>query len=376
MPLQEPMSRRTLLKGMAAGGAGVLASSLIGSFMEAGAAPSRHARIHDRQSGAGSKTLVVRDSGGAYEAANRKHLYDPFTRETGIDIQTVNLDFDAMLAQLKTGSPQFTTADTSMVDYLIFHKTYNLMEELDYDKLPNIKHGGIAKNLVLPYAVGKNYWASTMAYRSDVFKKDPPKNWEDFWNTKKWPGKRSLQSATATYPELEFYLLADGVTMHHLYPLDVERAFKSADRIRTDILKWWTTGSLPPLLLSRKEVVMSSIWNGRALTPIKQGVPIALQWWGARRQSNGFGIFKGARNVEGAYKFLNFAYRPEVQAALAVAIPYSPVVPKANKLIPKHVLGLLPTAPKYFDVGFDLDNTWWLKHGTAMTKRWTTWAAA
>lgn len=374
MQINEPLSRRALLKGMAVGGAGVLAGSLIGSVTQAGAASSRPARLRHSESGTASKSLVVRDSGGAYEAANRKHLYEPFTRETGIEIQTVNLDFDAMLAQLKTGHPDFTVADTSMLDYMIFHDSYDLMEELDFDKLPNVKHGNIAKDLVLPYAVAKNYWASTMAYRSDIFKKNPPKNWEDFWNTKKWPGKRSLQSATATFPELEFYLLADGVTMHHLYPLDVERAFKSADRIRPDVLKWWTTGSLPPLLLSRKEVVMSSIWNGRALTPIKQGVPIALQWNGARRQSNGFGIFKGARNLEGAYKFVNFAYRPEVQAALAIAIPYSPVVPKANKLIPRHVLDLLPTNPKYFDLGFDMDNSWWLKNGTAITKRWTTWA--
>ncbi|ODV43375.1 hypothetical protein AWV79_17990 [Cupriavidus sp. UYMMa02A] len=43
--------------------------------------------------------------------------------------------------------------------------------------------------------------------------------------------------------ELEFALLADGVPKDKLYPIDVQRALKSLDRIKKNVVKWWDTGA-------------------------------------------------------------------------------------------------------------------------------------
>ena len=60
-----------------------------------------------------------------------------------------------------------------------------------------------------------------------------PLSWADFWNVKDFPGKRALPDY-ASYA-LPLALLADGVKPENLYPLDVDRAFASLQKIKGSI---------------------------------------------------------------------------------------------------------------------------------------------
>jgi putative spermidine/putrescine transport system substrate-binding protein len=327
-----------------------------------------------RTSSGGKKRLVVSNSGGAYNDALTKAIYEPFTKETGITVTTVNYQSAQVIAQVKQGRPQVDLMDNGL---LIFQKMARLecLEPVDYDRLKNVKGAGIAEVQLAEHAVGKNVWASVMAYRTDSLKR-APKNWADFWNTHSFSGARSLQSAEVDLPELEFALLADGVPLDKLYPLDVDRAFKAMSRIRGDVKKFWNTGALPAVLLGRKEVVATSLWGGRADELIRQGMPVAYQWNGARRMTNGWGIPKGADNTDAAYKLIDFSLRPEVQAAFSKLYSGSPVVPAATKLLSEDDLVNQPTSPKNLKTGFDADVAWWDKNRDAVTKRWQEWADA
>ena len=66
-------------------------------------------------------------------------------------------------------------------------------------------------------------------------------------------------------------LLADGVPMDKLYPLDVDRAFRKLEQIKPDIATWWTSGGQSAQLISDGEVDMIQAWNGR-ITAV-QGSP-------------------------------------------------------------------------------------------------------
>ena len=327
-------------------------------------------------SGGGGKTLVVRNSGGAYGDANQQALYDPFTKETGIQVKVVNLEYAQMLAQIKAGGPQFDVIDDSMSDFLQFEKN-DALHAIEQDKLTNLAKAKVASNLVTEYAIGKNYWGSVLAYRTDVFSKaKAPQSWADVWNTTAFPGSRSLQGSDADLPELEFALLADGVAMDKLYPLDVDRAFTSFDKIKSSVKKWWDTGALPGVLLGRKEVVMSSVWHGRLDSLIKAGSPLAYQFHGARRQSNGWGIPKGSSNVDAAHKLIDFSLRADVQANFARIYPMGPVVPAAADKLPSSIRNNLLSSPENLPAGFDLDVKWWLSNQDAVLKRWQEWSNA
>ena len=325
--------------------------------------------------GKSSKTLVVRNSGGSYGDANQQAIYDPFTKETGIQVKVVNIEYAQMLAQIKQGRPQFDVIDDSMADFVLFDQQ-GATQDLDYDRLKNFKSAGIAKNLVTSNAVGKNYWASVMAYRTDAFDGKKPSSWADFWDTKTFSGNRALQALDADLPELEFALLADGVALDKLYPLDVDRAFKALSEIKSHVRKFWDTGALPGVLLGRKEVDASSVWHGRLDALIKGGAPLAYQWNGARRQSNALGIPKGAANLDAAYQLVDFALRPEVQAAYAEIYPMAPSVPAAYKKLSSTTAANLGSSPAHLESGFDLNVEWWIKNQDAVSKRWQEWTHA
>ncbi|MEU0069995.1 ABC transporter substrate-binding protein [Streptomyces sp. NPDC006332] len=364
------IDRRLFLRGIGGATAGIAAATTLSAC---GTGTSRS--VAGGGGGKSSKTLVVRDSGGTYGDANQKAVYDAFTKETGIRIEVVNIQYAQMLAQIQQGRPQFDVIDDSMSDFLRFKKA-DATEELDYDRLKNATNAGIAKTLVTPNAIGKNYWASVMAFRTDAWGGKKPSSWADFWDTKAFPGSRSLQGLDADRPELEFALLADGVPLDKLYPLDVDRAFKSLDTIKGSVKKFWDTGALPGVLLGRKEVVASSVWHGRLDALIKQGSPLAYQWNGARRQSNAYGIPKGTANLDAAYQFIDFALRPDVQAAYAELYPMAPSVPAAYKKLSPSVAANLGSSPEHLRTGFDLDVAWWAENDDMVAKRWQEWAHA
>jgi spermidine/putrescine-binding protein len=363
------IDRRGFLRGIGAAAVGIAAA---GPLTACGTGTSR------TSSGAGgktSKTLVVRNSGGAYGDANQQALYTPFTKETGIQVEVVNVLYAEMLAQIQQGRPQFDVIDDSMADFVRFH-TADAVQQLDYDRLPHANNAGIAANLITPYAIGKNYWASAMAYRTDALHGKKPSSWADFWNTGAFPGHRSLQNSTVDLPELEFALLADGVPLDKLYPIDVDRAFKSLDRIKRSVVTFWGTGAQPGILLGQDEAVMSTVWNGRLDSLIKQGQPLAYQWNGARRQSNGLAIAQGAANLDAAYQLVDFSLRPDVQAHFATLYPMAPVVPASYKQLSSASAANLASSPEHLNTGFDLDVTWWIKNEDAVRTRWQEWASA
>ncbi|MEU0195289.1 extracellular solute-binding protein [Streptomyces afghaniensis] len=228
----------------------------------------------------GGKSVVVRDSGGPFGEALQKAVYTPFTQETGISVQVVNLQGTQMLAQIKQGRPQFDLINNSMKE-LVKYANQDGLEKLDLDRIKSLKSAKIPDNQITEHAVAHSFYGQCMAYRTDAFGGRKPESWADFWDTKAFKGSRSMCNPDADLPELEFALLADGVPMDKLYPLDVDRAFKVLTRLRSDIKKFWDSGPLPGVLLSRQEVTMSTIWHGRLADLTKQNAPVAAKLNGA-----------------------------------------------------------------------------------------------
>ncbi|MFF7261038.1 ABC transporter substrate-binding protein [Streptomyces sp. NPDC008159] len=365
--MSDPMiGRRALLRG--AGGLAALAA--LPSLSACGTGTSR---VSSGGGKGGGKTVVVRDSGGSYGAALQKAIYTPFTQETGIQVKVLNLDDAPLLAQIKQGRPQCDLINNSMMSHLKY-LGQNALEMLDHDRIKSVKSAKIPEAQVTDHAIGSSFYGQCIAYRTDAFGGRKPESWADFFDTKSFKGGRAMCSPDGDLPELEFALLADGVPADKLYPLDVDRAFKVLTRLRGDIKKFWDSGPLPGVLLSRQEVTMSTVWDGRIADLEKQGVPVTRQLNGMRRQFQGYAIAKGAANVDNAYLLMDFSLRAESQANLAKAFPSNPSSPVAYGKLTEDERNALAGAPKYYDKGFDTDVDWWLKNESAVTKRWLEWA--
>ena len=215
-----------------------------------------------------------------------------------------------------------------------------------------------------------------MAYNGDKLK-DGPKTWADFWDTKKFPGKRGMRKG-ARY-NLEFALMADGVKPADVYkvlatPAGADRAFKKLGELKPNI-QWWEAGAQPPQFLVAGDVAMSTVYNGRIDAANREGKNLKINWTGGIYDLDYWVIPKGAPNKDASLKFIAFASTPDAQAEYARNIAYGPTNNKALAKLDAKVLGNLPTSPANSGDALQFDLKFWADQGEDLEKRFASWAA-
>jgi putative spermidine/putrescine transport system substrate-binding protein len=325
-----------------------------------------------RRAGAAGK-LVVRTIGGAYEEAVVKTIFDPFTRATGIEIVKVPATLGKLLAMFESGNIELDVVDAGELGMIALSQK-GALEKIDYKAWKLTNPEDIDAPVRKDDMVCDLYFSSVLGYNSQTFPTGKhPRSWAEFWDLKKFPGPRMLADIASGAVDLEFALIADGVPKDKLYPIDVERAFKSLDRVRPAIRKFWDTGALSAQMLADKEVVAGSIWNGRLQAVADKGAPLAIEWNEAMLQVQYWGIMKGAKNLADAQRFIDFACQPKIQADFAMAIPYGPPNRAAFKFIPAAVAARLPSSPEYKAKAFLQDGKWWADNRPKVAERWSQW---
>ena len=349
------ISRRTFLAGTA--GVAVAATGPFVWIPRAGAAGK----------------VVIRTIGGSYEEANVKAIFEPFTKATGIEVVKVPATLGKLLAMFESGNIELDVVDAGELGVLSFSqkgalekinfKSWKLTNPEDFDA--TIRRDDMVANI---------YFSSVLGYNSQTFPTGKqPQSWAEFWDLKKFPGPRMLADFASGAVDLEFALLADGVPRDKIYPINVDRAFKALDRVRPAIRKFWDTGALSAQMLADKEVVLGSIWNGRLQAVADKGAPLAIEWNEAMLQTQFWAIFKGAKNLENAQRFIEFACQPEIQASHAKHIPYGPTNRQAFKNIAADVAARLPSSPEHKAKAFLQNGKWWADNRAMVSERWSQW---
>ena len=269
-------------------------------------------------------TITFASYGGAYQAAQRKALLDPIEKQMNITIKEDTLTGIAdVRAQVGANAVKWDVADLGGAS-CARGEAEGLFEPLDYSV---IKTDGIDKSEVHPHWVGVIYYSTVIAWNTQKYGQDGPKSWADFWDTKKFPGTRSLsRGASETF---EVALMADGVDPAKLYPLDVDRALKSLAKIKPNIVAWWASGAQSAQLLKDGEADMVAIWNGRAGAVIKDGAKAAITYNQGIFNTDCLVIPKGAKNVALAQKAIALMVSPDLQANIPKYIDYGPTNSKA-----------------------------------------------
>ena len=222
--------------------------------------------------------------------------------------------------QAASGKPTWDVVDTP-TGYCLRGGEQGLIEKLDFSKLPNAAAMPAAYRS--DYSVAYEFYSSVLAYSTKTFAAGAaPSSWADFWDVKKFPGRRALRNHPIA--TLEAALMADGVAPDKLYPLDVERAFRKLEEIKPHITVWWTSGAQSAQLLNDGEVDMEMAWNGRVSAVANEGAKVAFTYNQGILQSTSLCILKGAPNLATAVRFLNEAVDPVLQANLPLHIDYGP----------------------------------------------------
>lgn len=316
--------------------------------------------------------VIVRNPGGAYDDAMRKFVYDPFTKATGIRVTTVVATAAKLLAMFRANNVELDLIDAgdSVLEQL---RRQGALAEIDYASWKLVKPEDIDTAVRLPTRVGNLLYCSVLGYSKEAFPNGHPKSWAEFWDAQKFPGPRTLADMATGSPNVEFALLADGVPMDKLYPIDMDRAFKSLSKIRPAIRKFWDTGALSAQMLSDKEVVLGSFWNGRVQVLIDKGAPLGIEWNQNMIEVQAVGIFKDAKNRGNAQRLAEYMLQPEIQAEYCKMLTYGPTNAKTVPLIAPDQLARMPGSPASKAVGFYKDIAWWEDNRDRVNRVWSRW---
>jgi putative spermidine/putrescine transport system substrate-binding protein len=244
----------------------------------------------------------------------------------------------------------------------------NLWEKLDYSA---IKTDGIDPALVQPTWVGGlTYYSTVLAWNTQKYGDNAPKTWADFWDVKKFPGKRAMYNNP--YTMIEIALMADGVAPDKLYPPDLDRAFKKLRELKPNVVTWWTSGAQSAQLLKDGEADMSPMWNGRVSTIVKVGAKVDFTYNQGLLGVDCMVVPRGAKNKELAMRVLNRLLAPDIQANIPRLIDYGPVNAKAfaTGKIPQQDAAKINSSPENARLQVTLDDVWWGTNRARVQERW------
>ncbi len=177
--------------------------------------------------------IVVNHSGGSMGAAMRKAFFNGYEKKYGIRVvETSPADFGKLRAMVDSGNVEWDVTEIGGQDAIRAVKL-GLVEKID-DKI--VDRSKYPEKVRTPYVFASSVYTTIIGYRTDVFKGGTqPKSWADWWDVKKFPGARSMRNHPTD--NLEFALIADGVPMDKIYPIDFDRAFKKLDQIKPHVTR-------------------------------------------------------------------------------------------------------------------------------------------
>jgi putative spermidine/putrescine transport system substrate-binding protein len=337
-----------------------------------------------------AKDLVVVSWGGAYTASQQNAYHAPYMKNNpGIKIindDSAGTAVAKLRAMNEAGNVTWDLVDVVAADAMRLCDE-GLAEVINHDKdLAAAPDGTSASKdfgglIVSECFIPQIVYSTTFGYRTDKVSR-PMSSICDIFDTKTFPGKRSLQKSPLG--NMEWALICDGVAPDKIF--DVLGTSKGADRalaklttIKSDVV-WWTAGAQTPQLLADGEVVVGSTYNGRLFKMIavdKQ--PVAMLWDWQIFDLDGWIVPKGTKNKAEVMKYLRFATDTQRLADQSKWISYGPARASSAPFVGKHAtLGIdmaphMPTDPNNSKTTLLTNYEFWADNKDDLDAKFNAW---
>jgi putative spermidine/putrescine transport system substrate-binding protein len=310
-----------------------------------------------------AEELTVVSFGGSYQDAESKALFQPAAKALGITVKEETYTGIADL-RLKVKAGAVTWDIVASGSGSAAHAgAEGILEKLDYTV---IDVSNFVPGTYQDYCVGGDVFSTVLAWNTKTYGEKGPQSWADFWDVKKFPGKRAYRGAAPG--ALEPALMADGVPPEKVYevlsaPGGIERAINKIKELKPSIAVWWSSGAQHAQLMKDGEVDMVTGWNGRFDVAAKDGGKVAYTFNQALLDYDCYAIAKGAPHKDLAMKFLAEISKPQYQAEFTKYITYGPTNKKAYDLgtIDAAYAKTLPSYPANAAKQLVIDLDWYIK---------------
>lgn len=313
------------------------------------------------------RTLTVATAGvGEYLDALTIAFFDAFAEDTGAVVRHDPFGRDGtagLQAQIESGEILWDVMLVPMNEVLTLSEQGTLAA-IDYNVVDN---AALYPELTLQHGVGAQMYSTTMVY--SVSLDEGPESWADFWDLGQFDGTRALRRSPVG--TLEFALLADGVAVDDLYPLDTARAFASLERIRAGTL-FYEDSKQPVELVRTGQVGLASAWTVRTILPDVASL-VQPAWNQGMISADAWVIPRQSQNIDVAMSFINFATRAVPAANFSRLQPFGPVNKDALGLLRPDVARNTPNYPENFEAQFFENWSYWRNHRESLIAQFEDW---
>ena len=327
--------------------------------------------------------------GGAYTASQQKAYKDTYKDPDSINFINYNGGLGEVRTQVESGNVTWDIVDVLPHEGRVGCDE-GLFEELDRSVFEPAPDGTPMDDDIMievpnDCVVPQIFWSYVVFYEEGTFKGEQPSTIADFFNVKKFPGKRGIH----TWPNalIEMALLADGVAVKDVYKVmstdeGIDRAFEMLDNIK-DHAVFWSAGSKPLELVKSGETSMAIAYNGRVGAAIlSEGEKFVPVWDGQVLEEEWLVLMKGAPNRDEAIDFLVHASTTASQAEQAKYINYGPMRASAFDILKnnepwfhngKNIMEHMPNRPEVMARTVVANPEWWADYGDSIGERYTAW---
>ena len=345
--------------------------------------------------------VTVVSWGGAYTESQKLGYGDPTAAKLGIPVDWVDYGggLSEIKAQKEAGAITWDIIDVYAKDTIIGCDE-GIFVEFDFDKDFSPAPDGTPASqdfftsMPSKCAVGNILYSWNYAYNDDKIGDKKPKTIKDFFNTRKFPGKRAIYKSAMS--NLEIALVADGVKAsgaqaggdllyRKLEGPGIDRAIAKIKKLCTDPnggCVFWNAGAQPPELLANGEVVMATGWNGRFFNAQMEKTPLVQVWDAQILDYEYFSMVKGGpgdadgsamkvlremtstEGLAGSAKYI--AYAPWRKSSIAIMEAGEPWFKDGKTNMVPH----MPTAPGNLKTHILMNPDFWADNQDEIAEKW------
>ncbi|MCA0921287.1 extracellular solute-binding protein [Pseudooceanicola nanhaiensis] len=355
------MSRRELLAGLAATGAG----SLVGTGLRA-------QDVAEILKGDGH--VVVCTWGGHYTDVMDQIWFSKFTDATGITTSATAIpDMSKLEVMDKVNNVEWDLIDTEGTQMLVAIEK-DLLEPIDYDLIFSVvPKEQIDPKVMKEYGIGSVAFSTCIGWNPKTIGEEGPQSWQELFDESKFKGRLGLYAQPR--PTFEIALMAAGVPKDEIYPISIDEAFEACDAIKDKVDLWVERTSQWGVLMESGEVDLCGASLSRLVTGRKEGY-FDFNFNQAIVEQSYWTVPKNAPGKEDAMKLIAWMMQAEGMREYASQMPYTMANTSIYDAIPEEHAKTLPGYPANAEKNMNIDETWWGANAEEVRTRWLDWMSS
>lgn len=318
-----------------------------------------------------SQSFVMVSWGGTWTEATKEYLTDPFTEETGIEVEIVeNSSYTAGLeAQAEAGRIEWDLLDGTSAQDAYMLDAEGLLATVPDDVKEAVEDALFDGALEEDFGVHGPGLGYVLACTDAVT--SCPENMAEFFDTE--DGVRYTSIATLPLLNLTIAEMANGVAAEDIstHEIDMDRAFATLEALSDSVPVWWESGAQLVQIFESDEVDLGISYNGRAFELEDAGIVTEINWNEGIYNSGFWNVPADAPNADAAWEFVKWwANNPEAQANWAMATGYSVSSDAAFDYLDEGVAETLPDWPSNREGLAVMNYQWYVENYEEVNARW------